>query len=55
MCWMQALSKNGPRLLQGLRQAPQRRLVVIGRGSHTIQYEAERGQLYHVMSDFLLE
>jgi hypothetical protein len=29
--------------------------VVIGRGSHTIQYEAERSQLYHVMSDFLLE
>jgi pimeloyl-ACP methyl ester carboxylesterase len=42
-------------LLQSLRQAPQRRLVVIGRGSHTIQYEAERGQLYRVMSDFLLE
>jgi pimeloyl-ACP methyl ester carboxylesterase len=42
-------------LLKSLRQAPQRRLVLIGRGSHTIQYEAERGQLYHVMSDFLLE
>jgi pimeloyl-ACP methyl ester carboxylesterase len=42
-------------LLKSLRQAPQRRLVVIGRGSHTIQYEAERSQLYHVMSDFLLE
>jgi pimeloyl-ACP methyl ester carboxylesterase len=42
-------------LLQSLRQAAQRRLVVIGRGSHTIQYEAERGQLYRVMSDFLLE
>jgi pimeloyl-ACP methyl ester carboxylesterase len=42
-------------LLQALHQAPQRRLVVIGRGSHTIQYEAERGQLYRVMSNFLLE
>ena len=42
-------------LLQSLHQAPQRRLVVIGRGSHTIQYEAERVQLYRVMTDFLLE
>jgi pimeloyl-ACP methyl ester carboxylesterase len=42
-------------LLKSLRQAPQRRLVVIGRGSHTIQYEAERTQLYHVMADFLNE
>lgn len=33
-------------LLKSLRQAPQRRLVVIGRSSHTIQFEAERGQLY---------
>jgi pimeloyl-ACP methyl ester carboxylesterase len=42
-------------LLQSLRQAPQRRLAVIGRGSHTIQFEAERGQLYRVMADFLKE
>jgi pimeloyl-ACP methyl ester carboxylesterase len=42
-------------LLKSLRQAPQRRLVVIGRGSHTIQYETERTQLYHVMADFLNE
>jgi pimeloyl-ACP methyl ester carboxylesterase len=42
-------------LLKSLRQAPQRRLVVIGHGSHTIQYETERIQLYHVMADFLNE
>jgi len=42
-------------LLKSLRQAPQRRLVVIGHGSHTIQYETERTQLYHVMADFLNE
>jgi pimeloyl-ACP methyl ester carboxylesterase len=42
-------------LLKSLRQAPQRRLVVIGRGSHTLQFEAERGQLYRVFLDFLLE
>jgi pimeloyl-ACP methyl ester carboxylesterase len=42
-------------LLKSLRQAPERRLVVIGHGSHTIQYETERTQLYHVMADFLNE
>ena len=42
-------------LLKSLQRAPQRRLVVIGRGSHTIQYEAERTQVYHVMADFLNE
>jgi pimeloyl-ACP methyl ester carboxylesterase len=42
-------------LLKSLRQAPQRRLVVIGHASHTIQFEAERKQLYHVMADFLNE
>ena len=42
-------------LLKSLRQAPQRRLVVIGNASHTMQYEAERGQLYRVMADFLNE
>jgi pimeloyl-ACP methyl ester carboxylesterase len=42
-------------LLKSLRHAPQRRLVVIGHGSHTIQYEAERTQLYHVMAEFLNE
>jgi pimeloyl-ACP methyl ester carboxylesterase len=42
-------------LLHSLRQASQRRLVVIGHGSHTIQYEAEREQLYKVMADFLNE
>jgi pimeloyl-ACP methyl ester carboxylesterase len=42
-------------LLKSLRRAPERRLVVIGRGSHTIQFEAERVQLYRVFTDFLLE
>ena len=42
-------------LLGALRHAPQRRLVVIGHASHTIQYEAERGQLYKVISDFVDE
>lgn len=42
-------------LLKSLRRAPLRRLVVIGRGSHTIQYETERTQLYRVIADFLKE
>jgi pimeloyl-ACP methyl ester carboxylesterase len=42
-------------LLNSLRQATQRRLVVIGRGSHTLQFEAERTQLYRVLADFLKE
>jgi alpha-beta hydrolase superfamily lysophospholipase len=42
-------------LLHSLRQAPVRRLVVIGHGSHTIQFEIEREQLYHVMAEFLNE
>jgi pimeloyl-ACP methyl ester carboxylesterase len=42
-------------LLQALVNAPERRLVVIGRGSHTIQYERERGQLYRVVAEFLGE
>ncbi|HTB88849.1 MAG TPA: alpha/beta fold hydrolase [Steroidobacteraceae bacterium] len=42
-------------LLKSLQQAPERRLVVIGHGSHTIQYETERTQLYRVIADFLNE
>ena len=42
-------------LLQSLRQAPQRRLVVIGHASHTIQFEKERTQLYHVLTEFFNE
>jgi pimeloyl-ACP methyl ester carboxylesterase len=42
-------------LLHSLRQAAVRRLVVIGHGSHTIQFEIEREQLYRVMADFLTE
>jgi pimeloyl-ACP methyl ester carboxylesterase len=42
-------------LLHSLRQAQQRRLVVIGHASHTIQYEQEREQLYQVMAEFLHE
>jgi pimeloyl-ACP methyl ester carboxylesterase len=42
-------------LLQGLVHAPERRLVVIGHASHTIQYEKERGQLYRVVAEFLRE
>ncbi len=41
-------------LLKRMRRAPQRRLTVIGNGSHTIQYEKERTQLYDVVADFLL-
>jgi pimeloyl-ACP methyl ester carboxylesterase len=40
-------------LLNSLRQARERQLVVIGHGSHTIQYEKERGQLYRVVAAFL--
>jgi pimeloyl-ACP methyl ester carboxylesterase len=42
-------------LLKSLWRAPERRLVVIGHGSHTIQFETERTQLYRVMADFLNE
>jgi pimeloyl-ACP methyl ester carboxylesterase len=42
-------------LLKALRQAPERRLVVIGHASHTVQYETGRTQLYRVMADFLNE
>ena len=42
-------------LLKSLKQARSRQLVVIGHGSHTIQYEVERTKLYHVMSNFLNE
>ena len=42
-------------LLHALRQAHSRRLVVIGHGSHTIQFEAERNELYRTLADFLLE
>lgn len=42
-------------LLASLRNAPKRRLVAIGHASHTIQFEAERGQLYRVIADFLRE
>jgi pimeloyl-ACP methyl ester carboxylesterase len=42
-------------LLKALRQAQPRRLVVIGHGSHTIQYEDERRQLYRVIADFVSE
>jgi pimeloyl-ACP methyl ester carboxylesterase len=40
-------------LLRALRQAPSRQLVIIGRGSHTIQFESERPQLYQAMAEFL--
>ncbi len=42
-------------LLGALHNAQQRRLVVIGHASHTIQFEAERNQLYKVIADFLHE
>jgi pimeloyl-ACP methyl ester carboxylesterase len=40
-------------LLHSLRRAKERQLVVIGHGSHTIQYEKERFQLYRAVSTFL--
>jgi len=42
-------------LLASLRNAPHRRLIVLGHASHTVQYEAERFQLYDVLADFLSE
>jgi pimeloyl-ACP methyl ester carboxylesterase len=42
-------------LLAGLRNAPHRRLVVLGHSSHTAQFEAERFQLYDVLAGFLTE
>lgn len=40
-------------LFHALRQARSRRLIVIGHGSHTIQFEAERTELYRTLADFL--
>jgi pimeloyl-ACP methyl ester carboxylesterase len=40
-------------LLHSLRRARERQLIVIGHGSHTIQYEKERTQLYRTVSTFL--
>ncbi len=40
-------------LLRALRQAPSRQLIIVGRGSHTIQFESERTQLYQAMAEFL--
>jgi pimeloyl-ACP methyl ester carboxylesterase len=42
-------------LLKSLKQATSRRLVVLGHGSHTIQFETERVRLYRVIADFLSE
>jgi alpha-beta hydrolase superfamily lysophospholipase len=42
-------------LLHALRQAKTRRLVVLGHGSHTIQFETERNELYRTVADFLGE
>jgi pimeloyl-ACP methyl ester carboxylesterase len=42
-------------LLSSLQASSERRLVVIGHGSHTVQFETERVQLYRVISDFLNE
>jgi pimeloyl-ACP methyl ester carboxylesterase len=42
-------------LLKALRQAASRRLIVLGHGSHTIQFESERGRLYAVTAEFLGE
>jgi len=42
-------------LLHALRQARTRRLIVLGHGSHTIQFEAERNELYRTLADFLRE
>jgi pimeloyl-ACP methyl ester carboxylesterase len=43
------------RLLKALQHARHRRLVVIGHGSHTVQLEMERTQLYRVLIEFLSE
>ncbi len=40
-------------LLRALHQAASRELLVIGHGSHTIQFESERTQLYRAMGEFL--
>ncbi len=54
--WDEVTTFAGARwLLESLRQAPQRRLTMIGHGSHTVQYETERVQLYRVVADFLNE
>jgi pimeloyl-ACP methyl ester carboxylesterase len=42
-------------LLHSLRHARSRRLIVIGHGSHTIQFEAERNELYQTLANFLRE
>ena len=40
-------------LLHSLHHATSRKLVVLGHGSHTIQYEMEREQLYRELAAFL--
>ncbi|MBS1793450.1 MAG: alpha/beta hydrolase [Acidobacteria bacterium] len=42
-------------LLKSLKQSPTRRLEIIGHGSHVIQYETERTELYRVLTAFLKE
>lgn len=42
-------------LLTRLRNAPHRRLVVIGDGSHTVQFEKERDEVYKALAEFLHE
>jgi pimeloyl-ACP methyl ester carboxylesterase len=49
------LVTGGQWMLKQLRNAPHRRLVVIGNGSHTAQFESERSQVYQALAEFLHE
>lgn len=42
-------------LLHSMRHAASRKLIVLGRGSHTIQFETERESLYRELAAFLTQ
>jgi len=49
------LVTGGQWMLGQLRNAPHRRLIVMGNGSHTMQFESERSQLVKALAEFMLE
>ncbi len=50
-----ATDKGGMWLFTSLRNAPCRRYIIIGNGTHTVQLEKERFRLFKVVEDFLEE
>ena len=48
-----ATTAGALRLFDALTAAPWKRSVLIGRGTHLIQFEAQRGQAYREVDAFL--